>query len=236
MKVIAGAAMALAVAGCATQDNTNDDPVVQSSDADESAPADVGTSDASDEPDLYPLAYFSFTTATGEDPEPYGIFANREDVYFIATRQQGDPRDIEPADYIFEVIAEGGPNGFEQGSTDDEACRRFHVDIEGNVDHVYAANGCEHPFTVTADGKLRVKLAPYNWAPIASGYELGTYCVSFRRTDGLGGDAPCFNVWGACGDGSVTGNEACDDGNTADGDGCSATCQTEPPPCPTGTH
>jgi cysteine-rich repeat protein len=29
----------------------------------------------------------------------------------------------------------------------------------------------------------------------------------------------------SCGDGHVTGNETCDDGNTSDGDGCSATCQ-----------
>ena len=30
-----------------------------------------------------------------------------------------------------------------------------------------------------------------------------------------------------CGDGKITGNEACDDGNTADGDGCSAKCEVE---------
>jgi TonB family protein len=33
-----------------------------------------------------------------------------------------------------------------------------------------------------------------------------------------------------CGDGSVDASEACDDGNTASGDGCSATCQVEPKP------
>ena len=31
----------------------------------------------------------------------------------------------------------------------------------------------------------------------------------------------------ACGDGSVAGNEQCDDGNTTSGDGCSSTCQLE---------
>lgn len=30
-----------------------------------------------------------------------------------------------------------------------------------------------------------------------------------------------------CGDGQINGNEACDDGNTLDGDGCSANCQVE---------
>lgn len=31
-----------------------------------------------------------------------------------------------------------------------------------------------------------------------------------------------------CGDGSIDGDEACDDGNQADGDGCSSACQHEP--------
>lgn len=35
----------------------------------------------------------------------------------------------------------------------------------------------------------------------------------------------------SCGDGIVDGpGETCDDGNVANGDGCSSTCQTEPPP------
>ncbi|MDP3500442.1 MAG: DVUA0089 family protein [Myxococcales bacterium] len=37
-----------------------------------------------------------------------------------------------------------------------------------------------------------------------------------------------------CGDGAVTAPEACDDGNTADGDGCSATCTVEAPIAPCG--
>jgi cysteine-rich repeat protein len=35
-----------------------------------------------------------------------------------------------------------------------------------------------------------------------------------------------------CGDGKKEGDEACDDGNTGAGDGCSATCTVEPPPTP----
>ena len=38
-----------------------------------------------------------------------------------------------------------------------------------------------------------------------------------------------------CGNGSVESGETCDDGNTNPGDGCSATCQTEPPPPPSGS-
>jgi cysteine-rich repeat protein len=40
-----------------------------------------------------------------------------------------------------------------------------------------------------------------------------------------------FRTWmvaiAVCGDGAVTGDETCDDGNTAGGDGCSSTCQHE---------
>jgi cysteine-rich repeat protein len=42
-------------------------------------------------------------------------------------------------------------------------------------------------------------------------------------TCGLGGNEP------KCGDGNVDAGEQCDDGNNANGDGCSATCQTEVP-------
>jgi cysteine-rich repeat protein len=37
-----------------------------------------------------------------------------------------------------------------------------------------------------------------------------------------------------CGDGVLEGDEACDDGNTADGDGCSATCTVEQDDCACG--
>ncbi len=42
--------------------------------------------------------------------------------------------------------------------------------------------------------------------------------------DGIVGDVP------VCGNGIVQPGELCDDGNTAGGDGCSATCTVEPPP------
>jgi cysteine-rich repeat protein len=38
-----------------------------------------------------------------------------------------------------------------------------------------------------------------------------------------------------CGDGVVEPGEQCDDGNTVSGDGCSSTCQLEPPPCGGGS-
>ena len=70
----------------------------------------------------------------------------------------------------------------------------------------------------------------------------GTVQLTFRlASDGgleLGGwnlDALCLvgvtaQAAQICGDGLVGGAEQCDDGNTADGDGCSATCTTETAP------
>lgn len=40
---------------------------------------------------------------------------------------------------------------------------------------------------------------------------------------------------GECGDGTLSPDEQCEDGNTTDGDGCSATCKTEPFPISTTT-
>ncbi len=45
---------------------------------------------------------------------------------------------------------------------------------------------------------------------------------------------PPAPVMPRCGDGTLTTNEACDDGNTVDGDGCSAACTVEPVPPPCG--
>ena len=53
------------------------------------------------------------------------------------------------------------------------------------------------------------------WLKLGDPVDAGT------TTDG-GGTPP-----GICGDGTVDAGEACDDGNTIDGDGCSATCTTE---------
>src|SRR3569623_1878574 len=57
---------------------------------------------------------------------------------------------------------------------------------------------------------------------------LGACCTSYHNDNfpeaGVGTDAPTASVRG---DGSVDGNEQCDDGNTVGGDGCSATCMTE---------
>ena len=50
-------------------------------------------------------------------------------------------------------------------------------------------------------------------------------------------DTSSDNGYPFCGDGVIQAPETCDDGNTADGDGCSSTCRTEgPAACPAGTQ
>jgi cysteine-rich repeat protein len=49
--------------------------------------------------------------------------------------------------------------------------------------------------------------------------------------DGINGtDDSCTATTLYCGDGILDTLEQCDDGNTVDGDGCSAICETEIPP------
>jgi cysteine-rich repeat protein len=74
--------------------------------------------------------------------------------------------------------------------------------------------------------------------PIGDGYlatsvttALNDALDAFNNSE-LSGDACVETPPPACGDGTVDAGEQCDDGNTTNGDGCSSTCQTEPPPPP----
>jgi MYXO-CTERM domain-containing protein len=71
-------------------------------------------------------------------------------------------------------------------------------------------------------------------AQAADGKVQVTFGIKSDRGLELGGwnlDDVCLVGWSAsfasCGDGSIGAGEECDDGNTADGDGCSASCQDE---------
>jgi cysteine-rich repeat protein len=73
-----------------------------------------------------------------------------------------------------------------------------------------------------------------SWYLLASlGAVLAPACSSSSGGGGggaaTGGTAASTTVDSApvCGDGVVSGNEECDDGNTTSGDGCSATCTVE---------
>ncbi len=55
--------------------------------------------------------------------------------------------------------------------------------------------------------------------------------------DGTGRcDIGAYEYQVTCGDGITAGAEACDDGNTTDGDGCSSICASEPSTCGNGTR
>ena len=58
----------------------------------------------------------------------------------------------------------------------------------------------------------------------------GTYTLELSADDGTGQatNTITVNVVPPCGDGLIAAGEACDDGNTVDGDGCSSTCVEEP--------
>ena len=66
--------------------------------------------------------------------------------------------------------------------------------------------------------------------PAAAGTNMAQACsATCRYNDGwvcTGSPPNCRRT--ACGDGTVEGNESCDDGNTMPGDGCSSTCRLEP--------
>ncbi|MDB4958584.1 MAG: Myxococcus cysteine-rich repeat-containing protein [Myxococcales bacterium] len=70
----------------------------------------------------------------------------------------------------------------------------------------------------TATGKLKLKFALSS----DQGLELGGWTIDDVCL--VATDRPASAT---CGNGTVDTGETCDDGNTVDGDGCSATCQTE---------
>jgi len=68
--------------------------------------------------------------------------------------------------------------------------------------------------------------------PFGSGMDLGfnEYTMTFVYVEPV--ELHFLTLIGVCGDGTVDSGEDCDDGNTVDGDGCSATCNIEPPIAP----
>ena len=98
-------------------------------------------------------------------------------------------------------------------------------------DCVYDSHGCTSP-ALCGNGMVE-------HPETCDGSDLAeTTCVDLGFSGGVLGclsdcsdfdTAGCFT--GACGDGNLDSEagEECDDGNTVDGDGCSSTCQIEPP-------
>ena len=82
--------------------------------------------------------------------------------------------------------------------------------VTSNDDHDASAPGttCSQIFETLEPGDYQVKVTEYD--------DLGIAAYRLAYTHG-----------GVCGDGAVNAGESCDDGNIADGDGCSATCASE---------
>ncbi|HUQ05372.1 MAG TPA: M36 family metallopeptidase [Kofleriaceae bacterium] len=92
----------------------------------------------------------------------------------------------------------------------DESASTHHKDREWRLHDVdletQAADGSvQVKFTLESDGGLEM-----------GGWTIDDFCIMARGAPG-----------GTCGDGTMGGDETCDDGNLVDGDGCSATCVDE---------
>lgn len=141
-------------------------------------------------------------------------------------------------DYYFQVTS---PSGRVLLSTDDIECREFTVDDEGLISAV--GNGaCAHATGTDSDhGGLTVQLFPYDDTPNNGGvYKVWiTPTDDYSPGDGQHGFIPRFSKTDVfkvdeeeveppkCPNGYLDYGEECDDGNSVDGDGCSADCKIE---------
>lgn len=83
-----------------------------------------------------------------------------------------------------------------------------------------------------AIGEVRFEVRPRGDAPA------GLYPLTWRLhldQEGTVHEHTAYIEVTRCGDGVVNGDEQCDDGGEADGDGCSATCKSEAPLCADGS-
>lgn len=153
-------------------------------------------------------------------------------------------------DYYFQVT---DPSGKKILSSDGIECRKFRINADGVIDHLYPC-ATTHATGVDGDhselGAITIGLAPFDdskngvykaWVTPVDKYADGfvnrysktdNFKIGVVEDDGGGDEGP------TCGDGHVDSGETCDDGNTSSNDGCSSTCQIEqcPQSCPDGSH
>jgi cysteine-rich repeat protein len=183
-----------------------------------------------------------FTTLIDGTRVNQNLYDVKEDVYL-----DGGPGDNAPSgaaalpegDYYFQVTS---PSGKTLLSSDAIECREFHINDAGVISSV-PVNGCSHATGVDADhGGLTVQLFPYDDTPNPGGvYKVWVTNVDdYDEDKGVHGFIPAdsktdnFKVRDrredreeCCGNGILEGSEECDDGNTINGDGCSALCRDE---------
>ena len=185
-----------------------------------------------------------FTTTKDGSEVNENHFAAKGDVYLDGGPGNNAPSKaaaLAEGDYYFQVT---DPAGKVVLSSDDVKCRKIRVNDDGVIDKVYAGPmGCKHASGTDVDhGGLTVQLMPYNdtpnpggvykvWVTPVGNYD-GKFVHRYSKTDNfkVGPDAPPPPP-PTCGNGHVDTGEQCDDGNTSNGDGCSAGCTHEEAPC-----
>jgi cysteine-rich repeat protein len=191
-----------------------------------------------------------FTSLVDGSSVNENLYDAKEDVYLDGGPGGNAPPGaaaLPEGDYYFQVT---DPSGMTLLSSDDIACRSFHVGADGVIDSVDADSGCSHLTGIDGDhadlGAITVQLMPYDDTPNPGGeykvwvtdvldYVAGTGVHGFVHADTVSDN---FKVEAAeppppepsCGDGTMDEGEECDDGNMADDDGCSANCTDEAPP------
>ena len=136
-----------------------------------------------------------FTTLVDGSRVNDNLYNHKDDVYLDGgpgSKAPSGAAALPAGDYYFQVTDPGCKNLL---SSDDVACRRFHVDEDGLIDGVIRSGGCEHPTGVDSDhGALTVKLMPYDntpnmggvykvWATRVGEYEAGRGCFGFLPSE-----------------------------------------------------
>lgn len=225
-------ALVLASVGCAAERADLDvDPGSPTADVEAPVLEDLGgTGDDHGSMPVEPGLRLRAVFGDGDLTLPDVPFPDKLAVYFriFGTATSADVVD---SDYVFQVVDLAG----KLLSTDDAACRRFHLNQFGRIDEVYTgvdASGapCTHEFGIADNFSLLPQLFPFGDAPIVDGlmhYRIEVFPVGDKpSTYSL--SAP-FSVVApveepSCGNGKVEDGEACDDGNAYDHDGCTTRC------------
>jgi cysteine-rich repeat protein len=177
-------------------------------------------------------------------------YADKDDVYLDGGPGANAPAHaaaLAPGDYYFQVT---DPSGKTVLSSDDVACRKFRINEDLVIDHLYASAGCTHDTGIDQDhdelGAITIGLAPFAdskngvykaWVTPVDKYD-GGFVHRYSKTDNFKIGVADEEEAPTCGDGHVDSGEQCDDGNVANNDGCSSTCVIEecPHDCPDGSH
>jgi cysteine-rich repeat protein len=220
----------LALVGCTANDHdVAKDPLPLAQDTDEPDDSDPPP------PPVEPGLILRIASGDGE-VIPVMPLSVKDEAY-IRILGQATAADIVDADYVFQVLDLNG----NVVSSDEPACRRFHLNQFGRIDLVYegqdaAGAVCSHRFGIADNSSLVIQLVPFaDVAADANG--VMSYVVealpvqietsNYKLSTTLSVLAPA-EPEPTCGDGIVDEGEACDDGNEDEHDGCTTSCTKSP--------